>query len=295
MRHGRPSLEYKDLPFSLKAAATDTGEFEGLASAFFTIDDSWFSDIVAPGAFKQDLGEFLESGFVGGMNHDWDQPIGRPLSAEETAEGLFVKASISDTQQGRDVRTLIKDGVVKRLSIGFRVLGRKLLETSEEVVAWWNEHGYVPSAEDVAKSQFGARLLTRIRLYEFSPVAVPANRRAVITGVKGEGGGEEERARATPLALHSAAVAQAVGEYCERLQAVRELRGGAVSSDHLAGFRRLRADLDQLCMLLEGKSLEGKGDGKAAAGSGATSDGNRLYAEFLRREGLAILARVGRG
>jgi len=80
------------------------------------VDDSFWPDILAPGCFAQDLAEFLAEGFVSGINHDWDVPIGKPLEARETAEGLFVRASISDTAAGRDVRTLLRDGVVKRLS-----------------------------------------------------------------------------------------------------------------------------------------------------------------------------------
>jgi HK97 family phage prohead protease len=237
-RRGFETLEYRNLPFALRAASADGGEFEGLASAFYTIDDSWWNDIVAPGAFLQDLPLFLSEGFVAGINHDWDCPIGRPIQAEETGDGLFVKASISDTQAGRDCRTLMKDGVLKRMSIGFRVFGRRFLETSEEVAAWWREVGYAPTPEDVAKSQFGARLLTRLRLYEFSPVAVPANRRAVITGVK-EGGAEGETEGA-PFARHSGAVLGQLEEWVKRLEDLRALRGGDLSPNHRLGLLRVR-------------------------------------------------------
>src|SRR6185503_11239202 len=114
------NLEYKWLPVRELKASDDGGQFEGLAAAFFNVDDSYWPDILAPGCFTQDLPEFLSEGFVSGINHDWDQPIGKPLSAAENASGLYVKASISDTACGRDVRTLLKDGVVKRMSIGFR-------------------------------------------------------------------------------------------------------------------------------------------------------------------------------
>ncbi len=238
-------IEHKSLAFTLKTASEDGGEFEGLASAFYCIDDSYWNDIIAPGAFKADLPEFLESGFVGGCNHDWDQPIGRPTFAEETPEGLSVKASISETTHGKDMRVLMKDGVIKRMSIGFRTLAREYLQTAEEVMSWWVRHGYTPSSEDVAKSQYGARVLTRIKLYEFSPVAVPANQRAVITGVKS---GDEARA---PLAFrdHSSAVLATCEEYLERVQSLRELRraeGRGLSPDHTIAFRRLHDALGTL-------------------------------------------------
>ena len=68
-------LEYRTLPVELKLIAcqapagagsgaggdvTDgTWQFEGLAAAFHNIDDSLFGDIIAPGAFVQDLPAFL--------------------------------------------------------------------------------------------------------------------------------------------------------------------------------------------------------------------------------------------
>lgn len=46
-------------------------------------------------------------------------PIGRVVEARETDEGLFVKAKFSDTPKANEVRTLVKDGVLDRFSIGF--------------------------------------------------------------------------------------------------------------------------------------------------------------------------------
>ena len=238
-------LERKILAFDLKATSEDGGSFEGLAAAFYNPDESWYCDILAPGCFVDSLPEFLTSGFVGGMNHDWDQPIGKPTSAEETAEGLFVKATISDTAHGRDCRVLMKDGVVRKLSIGFRVLGRTWLNTLDEVVAWWTSVGYTPTAADMAKAVGGCRLITKLKLYEFSPVALPANPRAVISSVKS---GE---APATGLSLrdHSEATLAAVQEYAERLQSLRETRAAedrGLSPDHQAGFRKMRGMLDEI-------------------------------------------------
>lgn len=277
-------LEYKTLPFAVKATSGDGGEFEGLASVFYCIDDSWWNDIVAPGAFKEDLPEFLDVGFVSGLNHDWDCPIGKPLSAEETAVGLYVKGSISDTAAGRDARTLLKDGVVKRMSIGFRTLGREYLETAEEVMAWWQKHGYTPTAEDIAKSQYGARVLTRIRLYEFGPVAVPANKRAVITAVKG--GGDPEQAPRS-LAEHSAAALAAVEEWYERVEGVARLRaeeGRSLSPEHLAGLKRMRAGLDQWIVRVARDPTEGKEGARQPGEPGPCAEARQLAAQMAAIE-----------
>lgn len=173
----------------------DGGEFEGLASVFFTVDESPLADIIAPGAFDRDLPFFLAEGFIGGPNHDWDCPIGRPVEARETPEGLYLRARLSNTARAGEVRTLLRDGVLRKLSIGFRALERRRLESAEDVAAWWAGVGYDPSAEEVRRARNGARLLTRVRLYEVSPVAVPANPRAVITAVKLHAEEEEARLR----------------------------------------------------------------------------------------------------
>lgn len=261
-------LEFRSLPFELRAASEDGGEFEGMATVWYVPSDGWFAEIMQPGAFADTLPIFLAEGFVGGINHDWDQPIGRPILAEETTEGLHVKGSISDTVHGRDVRTLMKDGVIKRLSIGFRCLGREYLETAEEVLAWWAGQGYVPTAEDIAKVQFGARIVTRTRLYEFSPVAVPAQGRAVISEVRGERMG-------SAFADHSARVLSELTEYVGRLRSLRDKRGGDLSPNHRAGFRRLRAELEAVL----GAGAPGE---ERKAGPEPAPEAGRLYAEFLR-------------
>ena len=46
-------------------------------------------------------------------------PIGIPTELREDAKGLFMSAKISDTTLGRDVKTLIHDGVLCELSIGY--------------------------------------------------------------------------------------------------------------------------------------------------------------------------------
>jgi uncharacterized protein len=46
--------------------------------------------------------------------------VGRLASGEELATGLRVHAQASDTTLGRDVLTLVRDGAVTQLSVGFR-------------------------------------------------------------------------------------------------------------------------------------------------------------------------------
>lgn len=175
-------MEFKIIPFELKSTSGDGSEFDGFANAFHNLDSA--QEIVAPGAFVDTIPQFLANGFIGGVNHDWNNPIGSPKSAEEQSKGLFVEGKISPTQHGKDCMVLLKDRVIKKLSIGYRVLADEMLEDADACMAYWDNAGYTPTAQDVAGSKYGARLLTKLHLYEFSPVTVPANSLADITRVK---------------------------------------------------------------------------------------------------------------
>lgn len=273
-------LEYKSLAFEVKGKAPDGSQFEGHAAAFHNIDDSYFNDIIAPGAFKADLDFFLKEGFVAWQHH-WSSPIGKPVKAEEDTKGLYVEAKISDTSLGRDVKVLLVDEVVKRLSIGFKTIGREWLEDSTEVMTYWQKHGYTPSPEDIAKSAYGARLLTRVKVFEFSPVSMPANKNATITNVKqGEDG--EERASSRSFADHSEFVLATMEEYIERVKSLKALRQGSSSSsssnkkrqlseENMHRLKQLRTMADQL---LDSAVEEGEG----------AADIDALKMAFLKRD-----------
>jgi HK97 family phage prohead protease len=151
-------LQTKSFPFECKAN-TDKGEFEGYASIFGNIDS--YGDIVEPGAFQKTI-EDMANRIKVLWNHNWMHPIGRPIAMQEDSKGLYVKAKISPTTMGKDVLTLLKDGVVNELSIGY----------STEVEEW--------------DSTNKTRKLKQVKLYEFSPVTWAANDMATITGVKSQ-------------------------------------------------------------------------------------------------------------
>jgi HK97 family phage prohead protease len=270
-------LEYKTFPArELRVAGVEedpsTWRLMGWGSVFFSVDASWTADVMAPGCFAEELPLFLERGFVGGRGHDWDNPIGRPLVAEERDHGLWVEGTISNTQHGRETRTLVRDGVIRFFSIGFRTLAKTYLEDFEQVAAWWESQGYRPTAADVSRAQFGCRRLDRVRLYEFSPVSLPCCDGAAIVGAKQVFSFEGEPLAGSPLSDHSEKVLAAVEEWVERMGALKELRaqeGRAMSPDHLAGLKRVR---DRLEMVLARAS---RSDGRDAVVEAA-----RLAAEF---------------
>lgn len=74
--------------------------------------------------------------------------------------GLFVRGKISDTQKGRDVQTLLKDGVLNELSIGYDAITFDF------------------------DSDKGVRHLKEVRLWEISIVTWAMNDQATIDEVK---------------------------------------------------------------------------------------------------------------
>lgn len=94
-------------------------------------------------------------------------PIGTITATRETDDGLEIDARISQTERGDEVYTLIKDGVLKSMSIGFELLD---------------------SREDVVDGQ-PVTTVTAARAVEFSVVLNPAYKDATINEVRSEAEG----------------------------------------------------------------------------------------------------------
>ena len=153
-------MDKRSFPFELKSLDDQTGVFEGYAAVFGNMDEG--GDVVEPGAFAKTLQERGQRVKIC-WQHDWREPIGKPLELREDAQGLFVKARLSDTQRGRDALTLLRDGVVDELSFGY-----------ETIKSEWGKDG---DGQRV-------HLLKELRLYEISPVTVAMNEQARISAVK---------------------------------------------------------------------------------------------------------------
>lgn len=176
-------LVRKTFPLEIRSVDEDTGSFEGYAACFHNIDS--YGDIIAKSCYTEErIAEFLEDGFIGGLNHNWYDPIGRPVSAVADDKGLLITGTIEETSHGKDVRIQLKKKIVRKLSIGFFIRGRTWLDDHDDVIRYWAENGYTPTASDIAKSKYGARLLTDIQTVETSPVVLPANSGAVILDAK---------------------------------------------------------------------------------------------------------------
>lgn len=146
-------MDFKAVKFETKALGDD--RFEGYASFFNNIDA--YDDIIEKGAFRKTIAENRNRIKVL-WQHDSNEPIGIPEEMHEDDNGLYVKAKISMTDTGKKALTLIKDGVITEMSIGYDVVkdDYKMLGTKR------------------------VRMLKELKLWEFSPVTFAANDKAKI-------------------------------------------------------------------------------------------------------------------
>ncbi len=154
-----PDMECKTFKFDVKEVKEDEGTFTGHAATFSDKPDS-YGDIIDAGAFTKTLkegGKRIKSLW----NHSVMEPIGKPTELSEDDKGLLFKVKLSlGVQRAREVLSLMKDGVITEMSIGY--------DTMKETY------------------RDGVRHLQEIRLWDISPVTFAANPEAIITGVKAE-------------------------------------------------------------------------------------------------------------
>lgn len=154
---GGKKVEYKTIAFELDDYNEEEGSFSGYGAVFSNIDSG--GDIIEPGAFTKTLAEDVGRVKILSGHNEELLPIGKPLELREDTKGLFLRAKISDTTLGRDVKTLIRDGVLGELSIGY-----------DPVTFEFDENG--------------VRHLKEVKLWEVSVVTWAMNERAVITDFK---------------------------------------------------------------------------------------------------------------
>lgn len=152
----------------LKLASSAPRTFTGYGAVFGNVDGH--GDVIAKGAFRRSLGEHKSAGtmpamlsqhgsFLGG---DAQMPIGVWTSMEEDSHGLKVEGRLSDTPRGNEAYTLLKDGALTGLSIGYM--------TRKSTIG--------------TKPGEPKRTLTDVELLEVSLVTFPSNGKARVVGVK---------------------------------------------------------------------------------------------------------------
>ncbi len=114
------SRETKALPSQLHKVG-ENGIFEGYACLFGKEDLG--RDVIRAGAFARSLSKRGQSGIKLLYQHDPAAPIGRWLSIREDEKGLFVQGQLLlDLPKAREVLSMMKEGVLDGLSIGFRTI-----------------------------------------------------------------------------------------------------------------------------------------------------------------------------
>jgi HK97 family phage prohead protease len=146
-----------DCPLLLKSLDVD-GRFAGYASVFGVVDNQ--RDIVMNGAFRQSIAE--RAGEIKLLwQHAQDEPIGYFTTMFEDEQGLYVEGQLMlELERGREAYALLKQGVVKGLSIGYSPVRYRLDPDN------------------------GVRQLQAVDLWEVSLVTFPANAQAGVTVVK---------------------------------------------------------------------------------------------------------------
>lgn len=153
----RRKTETKDFKFTLTEVDEAEGTFKGYASIWNEVDS--YGDQVKKGAFKRSLSEQKKFPIL--WSHMVNEPIGI-ISGKEDPVGLAVEGQLNlDVQRAREIRSLMKQGAVSGLSIGYQTV-----------------------LEDVDR-QSGTRILKEVRLWEISPVVFPACAGAQVGDVKG--------------------------------------------------------------------------------------------------------------
>jgi uncharacterized protein len=163
------AMQKIDRPFELKGVCEvkknddglEVGIFKGYGAVFKNVDS--YRDIIMPGAFSDTLKVFGESKRKVPMlwQHRSGEPIGVYSDLKEDTHGLYVEGEINmEVQQGREAYSLMKQGSLTGLSIGYDV-----------AIDEWDKTSLT-------------RKLHKLNLWEISPVTFPANDKSRIEHVK---------------------------------------------------------------------------------------------------------------
>jgi len=173
-----------DKSVTASAKANDAGGFRGYASRFLNIDRQ--GDIILPGAFNKAVQEFMADGGLVLADHTnkTSAVIGTMLDAQEDRTGLIVDVAFSATKAGQEIRQLLREKAVKKMSISF-LAKRPERYSEKQVLELWAKYNYRPSHAQFKLAKGGANVISEVaEILEVSVVAIPANPEAEIVSVK---------------------------------------------------------------------------------------------------------------
>ena len=121
-----------------------------------------FEERFAPGAFDDSIAKRGDRIPILLMHDDRALPVGKAVGFKNDRNGQVLEARISDTTDGNDALTLVRDGVLSGLSVGFSV----------------------PEGGDSWSADYTQRTVNRATLHEVSIVNFPAYDDARISSVR---------------------------------------------------------------------------------------------------------------
>lgn len=152
-----PQKQYRVVKAEVKAIGEEAniGKISGYGSVFGVLDS--YDDIVENGSFSDSLGDYMPKML---LQHRWEDIGGVWKVAREDQKGLYLEGEINlDVQKAREYYSLIKQGAIDGLSIGY-------------------------VTEDYERDQKGVRHIKKVKLMEVSIVTFPANVEAFIREVR---------------------------------------------------------------------------------------------------------------
>lgn len=164
--------------------STDSGGFRGYAAKFLNIDRQ--NDIIMPGAFNKAIHEFMADGGLVLADHSnrTSAVIGTLLNAQEDSSGLIVDVAFSATKSGQEIRQLVREKAVRKMSISF-LAPKSVRYNEKQITDLWQKFGYTPSPDQKRIAKNGANIISEVaEVLEVSVVAIPANPEASIFAVK---------------------------------------------------------------------------------------------------------------
>lgn len=218
------------------ASMPTEGTVEGYAATFDRIPDA-YGDVIAQGAFADSLKAWEENGKPIPLlyGHSTDDPaynIGKVVEAHEDEKGLFVRAEFDgENEKAQYVRKLVQEGRLYQFSFAYEVLDGAVIELDDGQQAYE---------------------LRKMNLFEVSLVQIPANQRAVVTGVK-EAPAEavESKDAPEPIEENEAAPAIKSGRRnskadADELRRIREMADSIITTvDGLLADEREDAEADE--------------------------------------------------
>ncbi len=157
-------IEKMTFPFEIKVLKED-GTFEGYAAIFNKPDQR--NQIISPGAFIKTLQEGNTRPLL--WWHNPGDPIGLgDLSTDKKGLKVLGRLTLA-VKSAAEKYELMKDKVIKGLSIGFRTILEDWIQTKKGT----------------------QRIIKEVRLWEVSPCVFPMHLGAQITNVKSEGLGSD--------------------------------------------------------------------------------------------------------